>query len=97
MTNFGKLLLMIVVVVALGGTVYFLNRTPVIEIPAVEDNIAFEGDNVTITDDSISITPDSATDSADILKNKPIAPITKPVANVNILGNKNDLVSFQYQ
>ena len=94
MTNFGKLLLVLIIVVALGGTVYFLNRTPATEIPVVEDNIAFEGDNVTITDDSISITPDSTTDSADVLKNKPIAPTTKPIANVSVLGNKNDLVSF---
>ena len=94
MTNFGKLLLVLIIVVALGGTVYFLNRTPVTEIPVVEDNIAFEGDNITITDDSISITPDFSTDSADVLKNKPIAPTTKPIANVSVLGNKNDLVSF---
>jgi len=94
MTNFGKLLLALVVVVLLGGAIYFLNKTPATEIPVVEDNVAVEGDNITITNDSINITPDSATDSVDVLKNKPIAPTVKPVANVNVLGNKSDLVSF---
>jgi len=94
MTNFGKLLLTVVIVIALSGTVYFLNKTPATEIPVVEDNIAVEGDNIIIIDDSINITPTSATDSADVFKNKPVEPTTKPIVNLNVLGNKNDLVSF---
>jgi len=76
MTNFGKLLLIAVIVVALGGTVFLLNKkAPVandVSIPSTEDSI-------TITGGSVNITPS-------------VSP--KDVANVNIFGNKNDLVSF---
>ncbi|MFA6524431.1 MAG: Gmad2 immunoglobulin-like domain-containing protein [Candidatus Paceibacterota bacterium] len=89
MTNFGKLLLVIVVVVALGGTVYFLNKKTT--EPVVNDvSIPTAEDNVIITDDSVNINQDTVNTNT---PNKP-STSTKPIANVSVLGNKSDLVSF---
>ncbi|MFZ2072523.1 MAG: hypothetical protein WAV10_02510 [Minisyncoccia bacterium] len=98
MTNFGKIIFTLVIVVILIGAIFVLNKKPTVEAPTIPSPTLNEGSvDISNQGDSITIQAPVVPSTDTVKKNNAFLewpPLPTKPASVSVLGNKSDLVSF---